>query len=1044
MRSFVSLSMLTVVFCSGLTSVTHAEELIYDNSNYSGYVFSPGFNEEIFDFGYTPGGTVSKFTFRYSNSYTPPNTIKVRFYRNTNSAYYDVGYFVKQITIYDVPYTGGSAQDYTHIIPSEDRFDLPSVFFGYSFECSTSNINLGLASGGASQENELWDYDSIMGWSPFWFGGDPWAGIYMQIYSSPPINDKTCEINGYKFDDVNGDGVWDAGEPGFPGWEIYLDINENGQFDRLAEPNAVTDINGMYLFENIEFVDPNVPETFIIREVMRSGWTQTLPGGPDNAYVIVAETNNVYGPYDFGNSTSPVTKYGGGYGTFADPYQIWTAEHMNQIGLYPGDWSSYFDLMDDIDLSGYTGDSFNIIGSSSTPFEGVFDGNGHTISNFTYTADGFVNYVGLFVYVDNADAEIKNLTIDNPTISDGSNASGAVVGVLKNGSMTNCRVIGGSVTGSFRAGGLIGWIRSGGSVTESCVKEGSALSTNDYCGGLVGVNEGSISDCYSGFSATALNTRTGGVAGGNTGTITNCYCYGPIYIDGSYFGGIAVNEGGSITASFWDIQATSFWFEGDFDLNSMEMVIKQNFIDAGWDFVGESDNGTDDIWDIYEGLERPYLSWEALPEPVRYSGGSGTTGDPWQIATEVDLDTLGEKYQDWDNYFVLTADIDMTGYDYKVIGDSRIDSLEFSGSFDGDGHTISNVSYTGDDQNYVGLFGYVKSIESEIKDLGAINCSFINGSNGAGCIVGAISSGRITDCWVEGGYTSSSFRSGGLVGYVGTDSIISGCYAVDGLTETEHNHAGGLAGDNNGLIANCYSTYDVGGNVYLAGGFAGDNTGTIINCYSTGRLLSGSGLAAFVPVSTGDVIGCFFDASTCNIPFDGYATGMITTLMMMESTFLSAGWDMLGEFDNGGEDVWRLCNNGNDYPRLSHQFNVADISCGDGIDLRDFSVLSGEWLLEDLSADVMPAGGDGIVNLADFSALSETWLLSDGDTGFDESCDLWPVDVGDGVIDTEDLNVFAEQWLMKSNHSADIAPAGGDEVVDMQDLLILAENWLWP
>ena len=983
MRSFISLSVLTVVFCSSLASVTYAEELIYDNSTPTAYTFTPGYYEEIFDYGSSSGGMISKFTFGYSAT-TTISTVKVRFYHTVDAADRDVGVFVKQITINNLPYTGGYYDSYTCTIPIEDRFELPSGTFGYSFECSSDNIDLGLAFGGAGQADELWYYDSYWGWSAMWFGGDPWAGIDMQIYSSPPINDTTCDINGYKFDDVNGDGVWDAGEPGLPGWEIYLDINDNGQFDPVAEPNAVTDIDGMYLFENVEFADPNVSEAFIIREVMKSGWTQTMPGGPDNEYVIVAEVNNSYGPYNFGNSTNPVTKYGGGYGTSGDPYRIWTAEHMNQIGTCQGDWSSYFELMDDIDLAGYTGGSFNLIGSSSTPFQGIFDGNGHAISNFTFDSPFSVSYLGLFVYVDNVNAEIKNLTLINPNvIEDYSNAAGALVGVLKNGLVTNCRVIGGSVTGGFRTGGLIGWVYSGGSVTQSCVKDGTAWNTWDYCGGLVGQNEGSISDCYSGFSATALNTRTGGIAGSSTGTITNCYAYGRIHSDGSHFGGIAFMDGGTITASFWDIQATGFWFvEGNSDLDSTEIVHKQHFIDVGWDFVGETANGTEEVWDIYEGLERPFLSWEQLPEPVRYSGGSGTTADPWQIATETDMVTISDKYQDWDNCFVLTADLDMTGYDYKVIGDAVCESLEFSGSFDGDGHTISNISFADPDQNYTGLFGYVKGTETEIKDLGLINCSFGDGGNGAGSIVGCLHQGRVTNCWVQGGYTSSSFRSGGLVGYVGTDGIVSGCYAVDGLTETEYNHAGGLVGDNDGWIANCYSTYDVGGDVYLAGGFAGNNTGTIINCYSTGSLVSGGGLYGFAPPGSGDVTGCFFDISTCNISYDSKATGITTTNMMMQSTFLSAGWDMLGELDNGDQDIWRLCQDYSDYPRLSHQFNIADIACGDG------------------------------VNLADVSALSETWRLSDGDAGFDQSCDLWPVDGGDGVIDANDLNVFVGQWMM--------------------------------
>ena len=75
-------------------------------------------------------------------------------------------------------------------------------------------------------------------------------------------------------------------------------------------------------------------------------------------------------------------QYGGGSGEPNDPYLIYTAEQMNAIGANPNDWDKHFKLMADIDLSAYTGTAFNIIGS----FRGVFDGNGHTISNFTYTS----------------------------------------------------------------------------------------------------------------------------------------------------------------------------------------------------------------------------------------------------------------------------------------------------------------------------------------------------------------------------------------------------------------------------------------------------------------------------------------------------------------------------------------------------------------------------------------------------------------------------------------------------------------------------------
>jgi hypothetical protein len=89
-------------------------------------------------------------------------------------------------------------------------------------------------------------------------------------------------------------------------------------------------------------------------------------------------------------------KYGGGTGEPNNPYLIYTAEQLNTIGLNQEDADKHFKLMANIDLSAYEGDTFNRIGFYDPPelapdwhppFTGVFDGNNHTISNFTYVVD---------------------------------------------------------------------------------------------------------------------------------------------------------------------------------------------------------------------------------------------------------------------------------------------------------------------------------------------------------------------------------------------------------------------------------------------------------------------------------------------------------------------------------------------------------------------------------------------------------------------------------------------------------------------------------
>ena len=102
-------------------------------------------------------------------------------------------------------------------------------------------------------------------------------------------------------------------------------------------------------------------------------------------------------------------KYSGGDGSESTPYRISDANDMNDIGLHDEDWGSHFVLTNDINLAQFTGTQFNIIGpNSTTPFTGVFDGNGFAISNFTYHSTG-VNLITLFGKVSGEAAVIKDL-----------------------------------------------------------------------------------------------------------------------------------------------------------------------------------------------------------------------------------------------------------------------------------------------------------------------------------------------------------------------------------------------------------------------------------------------------------------------------------------------------------------------------------------------------------------------------------------------------------------------------------------------------------
>ena len=76
-------------------------------------------------------------------------------------------------------------------------------------------------------------------------------------------------IGGVKFQDMNGNGVRDDGEPGMAGWTIFLDTNNNGKLD-VGETRTTTDANGGYRFSDLT---PGV--TYVVREVQQAGYVQT-------------------------------------------------------------------------------------------------------------------------------------------------------------------------------------------------------------------------------------------------------------------------------------------------------------------------------------------------------------------------------------------------------------------------------------------------------------------------------------------------------------------------------------------------------------------------------------------------------------------------------------------------------------------------------------------------------------------------------------------------------------------------------------------------
>ena len=82
------------------------------------------------------------------------------------------------------------------------------------------------------------------------------------------------EIRGAKWNDLDGNGVQDAGEAGLEGWTVFLDADGDSVLD-TGETSTSTGADASYSFGNL------APGTYIVAEVSQDGWTQTFPGGAD-------------------------------------------------------------------------------------------------------------------------------------------------------------------------------------------------------------------------------------------------------------------------------------------------------------------------------------------------------------------------------------------------------------------------------------------------------------------------------------------------------------------------------------------------------------------------------------------------------------------------------------------------------------------------------------------------------------------------------------------------------------------------------------------
>ena len=275
-------------------------------------------------------------------------------------------------------------------------------------------------------------------------------------------------------------------------------------------------------------------------------------------------------------------------------------------------------------------------------------------------------------------------------------------------------------------------------------------------------------------------------------------------------------------------------------------------------------------------IENPYdYTEEQIAEMISISKvDSFETGKTYSISSAKELKRFADIVNDGNtgegSTFVLTEDIDLSEYSsgegWTPIGNYGVDtSLQFKGTFNGNGHIISNLSIDRPTANNQGLFGFTKG---QIKNVGVVNAK-INAYKNIGALAGYVSYGYTLNCYSTG-IVRGQEEVGGLIG---ESSVINNSYSTcDVIGKTR---VGGLTGRADYTITNCYSLGNVSGETYV-GGLTGVVYYSISNSYSKSNVEGSNfvgGLLGLANYKTGSIVNnniSFYGKVSGN---DEYSTG---------------------------------------------------------------------------------------------------------------------------------------------------------------------------
>ena len=599
-----------------------------------------------------------------------------------------------------------------------------------------------------------------------------------------------------------------------------------------------------------------------------------------------------------------------------DEWQLF-ADRVNDGNTYSG---KFFRLGNDISVT-------TMVGMSDKNFNGIFDGDGHTLTiNYTTTEED----CGPFHYT--YGATIKNL-ITTGTINTSAKHAGGVVGRNGTGNLTLENVksdvtINSNISGNAEHGGLVGYAINAD--ITGCVFTGSLLGeSSKQCGGFIGwkanTNGSSVNITNCLFAPARLT-----VSATNAYTFVRTPSSGTISVNNCYYTETLGTAQGKLAHSITGGENVTVAFAGDTTgynvsgITSYGVGIKYGDVL----YAGNGDNVSLNLGcTLPEGCELNGYQADTItltgsnnPYTLTMPNGDVTItanytiewpgdGESWETAyliyTPEQLDLLssrvngtnGETQNSFSNkYFKVMNDLEYDANvpdNFTAIGTTIQNQFNhsFNGHFDGQGHTISGINSISSWVYYNGLFGKLES-GAEVKNVVLANCNIGDGERAGG--IAGWNDGIVTGCRVTSSVTikgtlQTSAQHGGIVGING-DGTVSRCIFEGTLTKTFSNPNpedidvilayayGGIAGINNTnatLSDNFVAGAVIPATMHGYGAVVGLNNGTLNRNYYIACTVNGVANATGVGYATVSGSNIVFGDATEN---DGAIPGNVRTI----------------------------------------------------------------------------------------------------------------------------------------------------------------------